>query len=134
MFLAVSGIWITGCCIFIVWYIYVKIVAIDLRSACHIPGVAKTIRFFIEAFGVYLPLTLIIFLNFHRLSVARRQRKRILAETTIVSADNSTEESTNKISFVFRFFVALKEAKTFAIVATVLTICILNSDYSWARY
>ena len=37
VFLAVSGIWITACCIFVVWYIHIRIVAIDLRSACTIP-------------------------------------------------------------------------------------------------
>ena len=124
VFLAVVGIWITACCIFLFWYIHVKIVAIDLRSACHIPGAAKTIRFFIEAFGVYLPLILIILLNFHLLSVARKQRKRIFRETTIASVDNSTESS-NRMSLVLGFFVAFKSAKTFAIVVAVLTVCIL---------
>ena len=125
VFLVVLGIWITACCIYIVWYIHVKIVAIDLRSVCHIPDTAKTIRYFTEAFGVYFPLILIIFLNFHLLSVARRQRKRIFPETTIASADNSTEESTNKINFRLGFFAALKSTKTFAIIVAVLTVCIL---------
>ena len=39
---------------------------------------------------------------------------------------NSTEKSANRINFVVRFFVALKAAKTFAIVVAVLTICILT--------
>ena len=125
VFLDVSGIWITACCIFFVWYIHVKILPINLRSACHIPGVAKTIRYFTEAFGVYLPLILIIFLNFHLLSVARKRRKRIFCETTIGSVDNSTEESSNRMSLVLGFFVAFKSAKTFAIVVAVLTVCIL---------
>ena len=123
VFLVVSGIWITACCIFIVWYIHIKIVAIDLRSACYIPG--KTVRFFTEAFGVYLPLILIIFLNFRLLSVARRQHKRIFPERTVASADNSTEESPNRMSLVLGFFAALKSAKTFAIIVAVLTACIL---------
>ena len=122
VFLVVSGIWITACCIFVVWYIHVRIVAINLRSACT----TKTIRYFTEAFGVYLPLILIIFLNIHLLSVARKQRKRIFRGTTITSADNSTEKPANRMSFVLRFFVALKLAKTFAIVVAVLTICILT--------
>ena len=122
VFLAVSGIWITACCLFIVWYIHIRSFGIEFRSLCFIP---KSISYFIEAFALYLPLILIFFLNFHLLSVARRQRKRILAEKTIASDDNSTEESTNRMSFALRFFVALKSAKTFAIVVAVLTICVL---------
>ena len=44
-----------------------------------------------------------IFAQLPLLSVARKQRKRILAETTIASADNSTELLANRMSFVLRF-------------------------------
>ena len=71
VFLAVSGIWITACCLFIVWYIHIRSFGIEFRSLCFIP---KSISYFTEAFAVYLPLILIFFLNFHLLSVARRQR------------------------------------------------------------
>ena len=122
VFLAVLGIWITVCCLFSVLYIYFRSYSIEFQSAC---GVAIIISYFTEGFTGYLPLILIFLLNFHLLFVARKQRKRILAETTIASAGNSTEESTNRMSFVLRFFVALKSAKTFAIVVAVLTICVL---------
>ena len=122
VFLAVSGIWITACCLFIVWCIHVKSYGIAFRSFCDI---LVSIHYFTDAFAGHLPLFLIFFLNFHILIVARKQRKRILAETTIASADNSTEKSANRMSFALRFFVALKSAKTFAIVVAVLTICVL---------
>ena len=122
VFLAVLGIWITVCCLFSVLYIYFRSYSIEFQSAC---GVAKIIGYFTEGFTGYLPLILIFLLNSHLLLVARKQRKRILAETTIASAGNSTEESTNRMNFVLRFFVALKSAKTFAIVVAVLTICVL---------
>ena len=125
VFLAVSGIWITACCLFIVWYIYFRRYGIEFRSFCDTTVTANNIPYFTNAFTGYLPLILIFFFNFHLLSVARRQRKRILAETTIANADNSTDQSTNRMSFVLRFFVALKFAKTFAIVVAVLTICVL---------
>ena len=111
----------TACCLFIVWYIHIRF-GFEFPSLCFIP---KSISYFTEAFAVYLPLILIFFLNFDLLSVARRQRKHILAETTIASNDNSAEESTNRMSFALRFFVALKSAKTLAIVVAVLTICVL---------
>ena len=57
-----------------------------------------------------------------------KQRKRILVKTTIPNVDNSTEESgnTSRNRFLLKFFVALKTAKTFAIVVAVLTFCILT--------
>ena len=110
MFLAVSGIWVTACCIFIVQYIHRRSYGIWLRSVCYLPN---SIVYLIDAFTGYLPLILVIFLNFHLLPVARRQRKRIFPETMITSADNPTEKSTNRMSFALRFFVVLKEAKHF---------------------
>ena len=126
VFLAVAGIWITACCIFVAWYIHIISSGIEFRSLCDIPDPSNIIAYFTSAFAGYLPLTLIFLLNFHLLSVARKQRKCILAETTIANAENSTKQSTNRMSFALRFFVALKLAKTFAIVVAVLTICILT--------
>ena len=123
VFLAVAGIWIATCSIFIAFYVHV-ISDRNFRSLCDTPGSANNIHYINEAFG-YLFLILILLLNLHIFLVARRQRKRIFAETTIARADNSTEESSNMMSFVRRFFVALKLAKTFAIVVAVLTVCIL---------
>ena len=123
VFLAVLGIWITACCLFIVLYIHFRSYGIEFRSLCYLPD---STSYFIDAFAGYLPLTLIFLLNFHLFSVARKQRKRIFPETTITSADNSTEQSTNRMSFVLRFFVGLKEAKTFAIIVAVLAISILT--------
>ena len=123
VFLAVLGIWITACCLFIVHFIHEVSYGIGFRSLCNIPDSIST---FSNAFAGYLPVALIFLLNFHILSVARKQRKRILAETTIVIVDNSAEESNNRMSFVLGFFVALKAAKTFAIVVAVLTFCILT--------
>ena len=122
-YIYVSGIWITACCLFIIRYIHFRSHSVEFRSICYVP---RSIDYFTEAFAAYLPLFLIFFLNFHLLSVARRQRKRIFPETTIASADNSTEQSTSRMRFVLRFLVGLKEAKTFSVVVAVLTICILT--------
>ena len=123
VFLAVSGIWITACCLFIILYIHVRIYRFEFRSLCDVP---KSVGYFTEAFTAHLPLILIFSFNFHLLSVARKQRKRIFPETTIAKADSSTELSTSRMRCVLRFFVGLREAKTFAIVVAVLTICILT--------
>ena len=121
--LTISALWITACCLFVVHYIHDRSDETKFRSICYIPD---SIYYFTAAFVGYLPLTLIYSLNFHMLSVARKQRKRILAETTLINVDNSTEESANRMSLVLGFFVALKTAKTFTIVVAVLTICILT--------
>ena len=123
VFLAVSGIWITACCLFVVQYIYYRSYGIGFRSLCTIP---TGITYVTEGFAGGFPVILIFLLNFHILSVARKQRKSIFPETTIASVDNSTEPTNNKMSFVLGFFVALKAAKTFAIVLAVLTFCILT--------
>ena len=122
VFLAVLGIWATACCFFTVLYIHWRSFDIEFRSFCDI---LDSIRYFVDVIVGYFPLTLIFILNFHILLVARKQRKRILAETTLARVDNSTEESGYRLTFVIRFFVAVKAAKTFAIVVAVLTICIL---------
>ena len=123
VFLAVSGIWITACCLFIVQYIYGRSYAgISFRGFCYI---ADGILYFTYAFAGCFPLILIFFFNFHILSVARKQRKRILAEATIATVEKSSEESNKRMSFLIGFFVALKAAKTYVIVVAVLTICIL---------
>ena len=103
VFLAVSGIWMTAFCLFIVHYIHRRSIGIGLRSVCYIPA---NIAHFTNVFVGYLPLTLILLFNFHILFVARKQRKRILAETMIISVDDSAKQSTNRISFVLGFFVA----------------------------
>ena len=123
VFLAVAGIWIAACSLFIAGYVQV-ISYRNFRSSCDSSGSTHNIYYINEA-ARYLSLILMLLLNLHIFLVARRQRKRILAETTIARADNSTEESSNMMSFVRRFFVALKLAKTFAIVAAVLTVFIL---------
>ena len=123
VFLAVSGIWIIACCLFIVWCVKIKSVDNEFRSFCD---VLTGIYYFTDVSAGCLPLVLIFLLNFHILSVVRKQRKRILAETTIASVESSTEESANRMSFVLEFFAALKAAKTFGIVVAVLTICILT--------
>ena len=123
VFLAVSGIWITACFLFILHYIHDRSYAIKLRSVCSIPS---NIYYLTTTCAGYLPLILAFWLNYRIFSVARKQRKRILAETTIAGVDNCTEESANMMSFVLGFFVALKSAKTFAIVVAVLTFCMLT--------
>ena len=123
VFFAISGIWIAACSLFIAWYVH-SISYGNFQGLCDLLGSAYSIYYINEALG-YLCLILILLLNLHIFLVARRQRKRIFAETTIARADNSTEESSNRISFLRRFIVALKLAKTSSIVAAVLTVCIL---------
>ena len=120
VFRAVSGIWITACCMFIVHYIYDRSDD-NFPIICYTPIIS--IYYPSSVVTGYLPLTLIFLLNFRIFSVARKQRKRILAETIITRPDKSTEQSVSRMNFALGFFVALKTAKTFAIVVAVLTIC-----------
>ena len=124
VFLAVSGIWITACCLFTIFYIQVRSFAVEFRSFCYIP---VKIFYFGNVFAGYIPLILVFLLNFHIFFVARKQRKRILAETTITRIDNNlTEQKPNRMTFVVRFLVALKATKTFAIVVVMLAFSVLT--------
>ena len=123
VFIVVAGIWITAGGFFTILYIHQRSFGNEFRSFCD---TLDSIKNFIAVIIGYFPLALIFLLNFHIFSVARKQRRRILAETTIARIDNSTEESGNRINFLVRFFVALKATKTFAIVVVVLTISILT--------
>ena len=69
---------------------------------------------------LFTPLTLIFFLNYKIFAVVRKQRKRM------GNFKNFDEQSANiGLSLVVQFMVALKQAKTFAIVVTVLAFCVL---------
>ena len=116
--LAVTGIWLTACCVFIVNYVHISSYGRGLKSVCDIPG---SIDHLTESMFIYTPLTLIFFLKYKIFAVVRQQRKRI---ENFNSLDN--EHSSNiGLSLVVRFMVALKQAKTFAIVVTVLVFCVL---------
>ena len=122
VFLAVSGIWLTAGCFFVFLLIFFRSYGIGLQSFCFLPN---SIAYFVKAFSIFFPL-IIFLLNFHILSVAQKQRKRILAETMIANyVYNSPEKSANRMSFVVGFFSALKATKTFAIHVAVLMFCIL---------
>ena len=123
VFFAVLAIWLIACCLFVVIYVHIRSFGSRYRSFCYIP---EEIHHFMDLFIAYIPLTLIFFFNFLIFSVARKQRKRILAETGIASIDNSNKEFSSRRSFVLRFFVATKTAKTFAIVFAVLMLCVLT--------
>ena len=122
VFLAVLGIWLSACCSFIVIYVHVKSAGNGIRSFCYLLG---SIYYFITCSTGYIPLIVIFFLNFKILSIARKQRKRILPAMMINGVNNSNEGSGDRMSFVFGFLGALKAAKTFAIVFAVLTFCSL---------
>lgn len=123
VFFAVLGIWLIACCLFVVIYVHIRSFGNRYRSLCYIPD---KIGNFLDLFIAYIPLTLIFFFNLQIFSVARKQRKRIFAETGIASIDNSNKEFSSKRSFVLRFFVATKTAKTFAFVFAVLMLCVLT--------
>ena len=108
VFVAMLGIWLTACGVFVSFLFHVEKSSEKFRSLCHVD---KTLIFIIIFF---LPLILIIGLNVWILIVAEKQRKRILAETRTNTGD------------VNGFFHALKAVKTFSIVVAVLTFCVLT--------
>ena len=117
VFLAVSGIWLTSCCLFILFEVYYTKSNIGLRSFCDLPN---KFSLFSDIFIGNIPLLLIFILNFQILNVARKQRKRMLTKVAC-----STEQSPNSMTGRNQFFQALKSTKTFFIVVIVLMFCCL---------
>ena len=120
VFQAISGIWTTACWLFIVHHIHYKRFDFRLRSLCNIPDYVVHPMYI---WFCYIPLTLIFILNVRILIIARKHRKRILAETNVHYVNNSTEPLGNSTAGIRRFFRAIKSSKTFCIVVIVLTIC-----------
>jgi hypothetical protein len=124
VFLAISGIWLTSCCLFVLSLIHWRRFYIRLRSLCDINNYMQRS---IEIFVGYLPLTLILILNIRILIVAEKQRKRILAETAVPAAVTASDgQLANKMSAIHGFFHAVKAVKTFSIVVAVLAFCVLT--------
>ena len=122
VFLAISGVWLTTCCFFVVFLVSYTY-DFRLRRLCDIKKI-DIHHHFINKSIVYLPLTLIIILNIRILIVAEKQRKRILAETAL-PVTTSNGQPGNKMSAIHGFFRAHKAVKTFSIVVAVLVFCVL---------
>jgi hypothetical protein len=121
VFLAIAGIWLNACCLFIVFLFYWSRDDSKLRSLCFI--ISDNFILLMKAFILCLPLILIFLLNFRILNIARKQRRRILAETA-VTFGTSNEQSSKKLVGMLRFYIGLKAAKTFLIVVVVLAFCV----------
>ena len=118
---AILGIWVTGCGIFALLGLNYRTYP-RYRSLCY---VSYDIGWSTTIFIGYIPLILLFILNFKMLTVARRQRRRILAETTTVDTDHTDDRElpNTSASGVRRILLAWKGVKTFFIVIVVLVIC-----------
>ncbi len=122
VFLAMSGIWVTACCLFIVFLVNFRHFGNRLRRFC---GIDENLYMFQQGFTAYILTTLIVILNVRILIVAEKQRKRILPET-MAAVNTCNGQGASKMAAINRFFHALKAVKTFSIVVAVLTFCVLT--------
>ena len=109
VFLVISGIWLTACCVSVVFLVSFRY-QLGLRNFCDIKNV-NIHHHLIHSFVAFVPLTLIIIINIRILIVAKRQRKRILAETAL-PVTTSNGQPANKMSSIHGFFRAHKAVKT----------------------
>ena len=121
-FLAISGIWTAASGLFITFQIYFTKNNLAYRSYCPIQY--RYIVYFVRVFMFYIPIVSTLVLNVWILSVARKQQRKILAETKIFGLNGDSSESAERISYVCGFFHAVKAAKTFFIVVVVLSFCV----------
>ena len=124
VFLGISAIWLTACCIFALRYVHTETSDTRLRSICFL---SVSIGYPLQTLQTYIPVSVTIILNLRILLVSQKQRKRILAETLQAPDNNTNEDHLSKktrMKLAVRFFVGLKAAKTFSIVVAMLTFCI----------
>ena len=122
----IPAIWLTACCIFALWYVHVEIHGTALRSFCFL---SDSIHYSLKTFQTYIPVSVIIILNWRILLVSRKQRRKILAQTLPAPDNNMNDDLLNektRMKLVVRFFVGLKTAKTFSIVVAVLIFCLFT--------
>ena len=122
VFVAISALWLTACCLFIVFLVYFSPFDGTLRGYCNAGDSLYILR---QAFTAYIPTTIIIILNVQILVVAEKQRKRILAET-MGAVNTCNGQAAGKMAAINRFLHAFKAVKTFSIVVAVLTFCVLT--------
>ena len=123
VFVAIVGIWLTACCLFIVLQVHLSRFDFKLRSFCIV--ISDNFFLVMNIFIVCVPLILIFILNFQILNVARKQRQRILAEEKL-TVNTFNEQSPKKLIGMLRFLVGLKTAKTFFILVVVLALCVFT--------
>ena len=121
VFEAIFLIWLTSCCLHVVFYVHWRKFDSKLRSYCFISNDFFTL---INIFVGCIPLIVIFVLNFQILNVARKQRKRILAGET-VTVDVNEQSTKRTLIGKVRFLVGFKAAKTFCILVIVLAFCIM---------
>ena len=124
VFAGISGIWLAACCLFALWYTLFRNYGAGLKSTCTL---SRHMELPLKFFNIYVPVTIIIILNFQIFLVSRKQRRKIVAWIIAAPACYSMEDHRSRktrMRSVVRFFVGLKEAKTFSIVVVVLMFCI----------
>ena len=116
----------TSFCILALFYVHFDFSYAGLRDLCFI---SDSIDFPLDTFATYIPVFLIIVLNWRILLESRKQRKKILA-LTLPAPDNDISEDLLKekirMRVVVRFFVDFKAAKTFFVVVAVLIFCLFT--------
>ena len=120
VFVVIFAIWLTASCILTFLYVHIANSDAGLRSVCFI---SPSISYPVHTLVTYVPVSVIIILNFGILRVSRKQRKKILAETLPLQDNNTNEnllDMNTRMKVVFRFLSGLKAAKTFSIVVAVL--------------
>ena len=122
VFLAISGIWLAACCLCTLLLLLFGRDESGVRSLC---SAGENTFLLLRIFVCFFPLTLIFIINLRIFNVAGKQRRRILAVTT-VTMNTSSELSSKRLIGLVRLLVGLKAAKTFAIVVVVLTFCVLT--------
>ena len=94
VFVAISAIWLITFCIMAVLYIHIEIDKYRLRSVCFL---MVNLGYVLHTFATYIPVCLIIILNWRILLVSRKQRKQILCQT-LPAPYNNEDPKTKRLA------------------------------------
>ena len=123
VFASTLAIWMTAFCVFALKYTFMKTIDTGWRGLCILSVLEG---YYFSIFTIFVPTFVIIILNFLILLAARKQHKRILAGTIQAADSNTTADHRRyRMRIVLRFFVGLRQVKTFSIVVAVLIFCVI---------
>ena len=122
VFTSIFAIWLSASCVFTLTFTFTKAIETGWRGLCILSVLEG---YYLKIFTIFVPTFLIIILNLLIFLVSRKQRRKILATMLAPNSNITADHGRYRMRIVHRFFLGLKQAKTFSIVVVMLIFCII---------
>ena len=122
VFTIIFSIWLSASCVFTMTYTFMKTSDLGWRGLCLL-----SVRegYHLRNVSLYVLTLLIIIMNLLIFMVSRKQRRKILSTMLTPNGNTTADHGRYRMRTVLRFFVGLRQAKTFFIVVVMLIFCII---------